>query len=227
MGCHVSADGSVNSFCASLDEKDRARLCARCVRREYKRGQTLFRDDYLASINILLEGMLVADAPFDEREFSLGRHPALSIMLPGDVFSCELICNPVEADSYRYHQEHVEVAAVAYANCVVGRLPLSEVKELFAESDDFPRKLFQRSIEMHGRDCEVASALRPGDTEASLKYLLCLADLHGVILTHQQLADISHRNRATVSKILAELPRNDPSFIAYIEELSAGKFPRE
>ena len=220
MECKISSNGAMNGFCATLRESDRAILCANCVRRDIVRGATLFKQESTQSIYVLVEGLLVADTPFDQASYFEGSRPGMGIMARGSVFSCDLLCASEGPDTYPYYLEHKDTNAVAYSNSVLGRWPLPAVKKLFGTSIDFANKLFCKNIEMFGLTCEFASALRPGNAEDSIKYLLCFGKTYGIELTHQQIADLTQRNRATVSRIMADLPRKDPEFIRQLETIA-------
>ncbi len=221
MECKIAEDGVMNSFCASLRDGDRAALCARCSRRRLSRGTPMFKEDMQASIFILLKGLLVGDEVFDEQEYFRGHRPGLGILTAGDVFSCDLVFSPTVPDEYDYYLKHSENITVAFTDCVMARFPLATVRELCAKSIDFVSRLFQINIEMFGLTCEFASALRGGSVEAIVKYLLCFEAERGLELTHEQIAALCRRNRTTVSKILADLPRSDPAFMEGLEMLRA------
>ena len=209
----------MNHFCASLAPGDRAILCTQCSQRNVPRGSMLFKEEMAASIYIVLRGFLVTDVPFDEEEYFKGRYPGLGIIVADDVFSCDLVCSPVEAEAYPYFRKHAHGSSEAYTPTLLGRVPLSTVRQLFDRSTHFAHRLFQRNIEMFGRTCEFASAVRTGDAQKSIRYVLCFAASHGLDLTHQQIAQLLRRNRTTVSKMLAALPREDPAFCDALEQL--------
>lgn len=219
VDCRIAADGVMNSFCASLRERDRAELCKHCTLRKVPRGAPMFKEDMQTSIFILLEGFLVGDVAFSEKEYFLGHRPGLGILTAGDVFSCDLVFSPTVPDEYEYYLKHSDNNSVAFVDCTMARFPLGAVKDLCAKSIDFLGKLFQINIEMFGLTCEFASALRGGSVESSVRYLLCFEAERGLELTHEQIASLCRRNRTTVSKILADLPRSDPEFMAGLQEL--------
>ena len=58
-------DCANNKFCRSLNEKDRAVLCAACSLRSFKKGQVTYREDLESLTWIYVSGVMITQTDFE------------------------------------------------------------------------------------------------------------------------------------------------------------------
>lgn len=212
---------SANRFCRSLTEADRARMCASCTLRPYKKGQVVYREDIAPYTVVVVDGVMTTQTDFGDGMLAEGDCPCFFINTSGLVLGVDSLFNDKPIERYRY------IRYICLTDCTIARFDPALVRELFEKSMPFAKALYLNLATAAGEACEFAAVLRANNVEQSVRYLLQYAVRKRFCMTQQQMADITGHSRVSVARALAAIEKRYPnewgSYAALRAELARGR----
>ena len=205
-----------NKFCRSLNDADRAVLCANCSLRSFKKGQVTYREDLESLTWIYVSGVMITQTDFEDGMLEHGDIPAFFINSPGLVLNAESMFKTEPIKRYQY------IRYECLTDAVIGRIPTRVVRDLFMSSPDFARALYQNMAVAAEEACEFAAVLRSANVEQSIRYLLSWSYRKRIVFTHEQMARITGHSRSAVTKTITNIRKRFPEEWQRYLEISDG-----
>lgn len=201
----ASAPCQHNSFCSTLDPEDRAILCQNCSKRQYRSGAVLFYEDYINKINFLITGALVTNTRFDADIIQRPHEvPAFFLVTEGIIYPTDALLTRKVPPRYAYNN------MVCLTDCTIATLDPDCVDKIFDTKPKFARDMYYNLSLLSKQACEFAALLRSNNVYESVRYLLQFLTDKNVVLTQQQIADITSHNRTSITKTIGEVKRREP-----------------
>ena len=196
-----------NAFCASLDPELRAKLCPHCRRRLIKAGSIQIYEDFERRASLLIDGIVLISGHVGEDVIGYSDEvPTCYLGVPGRVLSTNVTFRKDGGtEAYGYNSmEYLTDCCVAYFDHEV-------IRGLFAESTAFAQAMVLSALRIMEDGCMMTAILRAHSVYLSVYHLMQYLAQHGVYLTQQQMAALINHDRASVSKAVSRIRREQPA----------------
>lgn len=196
---------SDNAFCASLPEKLRSDLCKKCIRRITKAGSFQLYRDFERHATLILDGALMSSIYVgdDVLDFS-DDTPAFYLGLPGRILATNVTFR--DTKKAYYGDNGVEYLT----DCCIATFEHDFFREMFYSNSDFAHSLVLSMLRIMEDACEVSAILRAPTVLAATHHLILYLSFFDVYLTQQQIANITNHDRASISKAIKQIKKQNP-----------------
>lgn len=205
-----------NLFCASLAPETRDELCRHCSKRTLTAGSMLLSEDFSLKVNLVIEGAMSTDTDFSG---DLIREPydvpSFFLVTSGILFPLEVLFMRKMHDQLAYSVLH------CLTDCTIARFDLDVVLGMFNSDPGFARSVLLNQITTSAHASMFAATLRSYDVYQGVKWLLYFLSDKGIILTHQQIAELTTHNRTSVTKAIGAIKRREPELWQRYQEANA------
>lgn len=204
----LSRDCSKNAFCVTLPEATRNELCKHCRRSLIKAGSIQLYRDFERHSTLILDGIIMSSIHTGEDVLDYSEDvPTFYLGIPGRVLATNVTFR--REDKMYYGSNGMEYLT----DCCIATFGHSVIQELFNTNHDFAQSMALSMIRIMEDSCSMAALLRAETVFTSVHYMVSyLSRLH-VYLSQQQIADILGRDRASVSKAIARLRKDNPALM--------------
>lgn len=194
-----------NLFCSSLTPETRDELCRHCSKRTITAGSMLLTEDASLKTNLILSGAMVTNTDFDsniiQEQYDI---PSFFLLTQGVLFHTEAAFMRKIPDQFSYN------TLLCLTDCIIARFDHDVILGMFNSDPAFARSVLLNSITASSQACMFAATLRSYDVYQSVKWLLYFLSDKGVVLTHQQIANITTHNRTSVTKAIGAIKKREP-----------------
>lgn len=194
-----------NLFCSSLAPETRDELCRHCGKRTVTAGSMLLTEDASLKTNLILSGAMVTNTDFDsniiQEQYDI---PSFFLLTQGVLFHTEAAFMRKIPDQFSYN------TLLCLTDCIIARFDHDVILGMFNSDPAFARSVLLNSITASSQACMFAATLRSYDVYQSVKWLLYFLSDKGVVLTHQQIANITTHNRTSVTKAIGAIKKREP-----------------
>lgn len=185
-----------NRFCRSIDEGDRAKLCAICRRTRYEKGE------FLPNERFDRELMLVLDGAFATISSANGKMQFLYTAF--DINGGEMLFNdkPIKYAGYGLMEVIRPMEAAHFS--------IKELRELFMTCPSIARALYMNLATLDNRKAFYRIMVTLADAYHAVLYMMLYLQKRELDPpTHEELAFLTNLNRVTVSRVLKEIFRKE------------------
>lgn len=198
-----------NLFCSSLAPETRDELCRHCSKRTLTAGSTILSEDFSLKTNLVISGAMVTNTTFDDgiiqEEYDI---PVFFLMTQGLLFPIEAVFMRKIPDQFSYN------GLTCLTDCILARFDHDTMLGMFNSDPAFARSVLLNNMTTSAHASMFAATLRSYDVYQSVKWLLFFLSDKGVVLTHQQIADITTHNRTSVTKAIGAIKKREPELWA-------------
>lgn len=194
-----------NIFCSSLSPDTRDELCRHCSKRTVTAGSMLLSEDSSLKTNLIISGAMVTSTDFSDDVIQEPYDvPSFFLVTQGILFPIEAVFLRKIPDQFSYS------SLVCLTDCTIARFNHDVILNMFNSDPAFARSVLLNHMMISAHACMFAATLRSYDVYQSVKWLLHFLSDKGVVLTHQQIADITTHNRTSVTKAIGAIKQREP-----------------
>lgn len=194
-----------NLFCSSLAPETRDELCRHCSKRTVTAGSMLLSEDSSLKTNLIISGAMVTNTDFSndviQEQYDV---PSFFLVTQGILFPIEAVFMRKIPDQFSYS------SLLCLTDCIIARFDHDVILGMFNSDPAFARSVLLNNLTVSAHACMFAATLRSYDVYQSVKWLLHFLSDKGVVLTHQQIADITTHNRTSVTKAIGAIKKQEP-----------------
>lgn len=194
-----------NLFCSSLTREMRDELCRHCSKRTVTAGSMLLSEDFSLKTNLLISGAMVTNTDFSsdiiQEPYDV---PSFFLVTQGILFPIDAAFIGRIPDQFSYS------TLLCLTDCIIARFDHDVILGMFNSDPAFARSVLLNNITASSQACMFAATLRSYDVYQSVKWLLYFLSDKGVVLTHQQIANITTHNRTSVTKAIGAIKKREP-----------------
>lgn len=210
-GMHM-LDCSKNSFCASLPDSTRAKLCAQCHRHLSKAGSMRLYENFGREVSVILDGVMSSSSFVGEDDIAASPiPPVFALFLPG---------RPISLDVTFYGREQVGELPYNYndivclTDCCIATFDHELFRTLYAEDRDFAWTLAQASMSLIGDVTQFAALMRADSVYTKVNLLMQKLLEFDLYLSRKDMAATLACNRSSVSRAWERTEAERPEFFA-------------
>lgn len=204
---------STNAFCASLPQHIRSELCTHCKRRLVKAGSIELYEEFESKSSLLIDGIVLISGHVGEDVVGYSDDvPTCYLGVAGRVLSTNVTFREGGgSEAYGYNSMEY------LTDCCVARFDHDVIRRLFREHIEFAHAMMLSALRIMEDGCMMTAILRADSVYLSVYHLVQYLRQQSVYLTQIQIASLINHDRASVSKAMNRMKREQPaSWQAYM-----------
>lgn len=204
---------STNAFCSSLPQHIRLELCKHCKRRLVKAGSIELYEEFEHKSSLLLDGIVLISGHVGEDVLGYSDDvPTCYLGVAGRVLSTNVTFREGGgSEAYGYNSMEY------LTDCCVARFDHDVIRGLFREHIEFAHAMMLSALRIMEDGCMMTAILRADSVYLSVYHLVQYLRQQNVYLTQVQIASLINHDRASVSKAMNRMKREQPtSWQAYM-----------
>lgn len=200
-------DCSNNAFCSSLGPELCAELCRHCRRRLIKAGSIQIYEDFERRASLLIDGIVLISGHVGEDVVGYSDDvPTCYLGVPGRVLSTNVTFREGGGtEAYGYNSMEY------LTDCCVAHFDHDVIRGLFEGETEFAHAMVLSALRIMEDGCMMTAILRANSVYLSVYHLMQYLTQQSVYLTQQQIANLINRDRASVSKAMSRVRREQPA----------------
>lgn len=186
-----------NQFCDSLEEDDRAALCAICSLRNFPKDAEIKSSLFSSHVLMILSGVLgTIKSTTGKLQY---------IYVPCNIFAHEFLFNSEIVE----YPDYGVVRALRPLETAL--FDIAGLRKLFRERSPIAEALYRNLSVLYNEKCFYRLMVEMDDAYHAVHYMLLYLQEHEINPppTHEELAFVTGLNRVTVSRALKEIYRNE------------------
>lgn len=198
---------STNAFCSSLPAIIRQDLCRHCRRQLVKAGSIQIYEDFEEKASLLIDGIVLISGHVGEDVVGYSDDvPTCYLGVAGRMLSTNVTfregggCEPYGYNSMEY-----------LTDCCVAHFDHEIIRRLFAEHTEFAQAMMLSALRIMEDGCTMTAILRADSVYLSVYHLVQYLNQQSTYLTQQQVANLINHDRASVSKAVSRMKREQPA----------------
>lgn len=198
---------STNAFCASLPQHIRLELCKHCKRRLVKAGSIQLYEDFEDKASLLIDGIVLISGHVGEDVVGYSDDvPTCYLGVAGRVLSTNVTFRDVGGnEAYGYNSMEY------LTDCCVARFDHETIRTLFREHVEFAHSMMLSALHIMEDGCMMTAILRADSVYLSVYHLVQYLRQQNVYLTQVQIASLINHDRASVSKAMNRIKKEQPA----------------
>lgn len=180
-----------NSFCCSLNDPIKDRVCRACLRLNIKPKQELLFEQSARQVAIINQGVVISLYLTPD-----GRQKCAELLKPGDLLGADSLFHPVKEQT-GYMQALTEVSICLF--------PVEAFQAFYQQSPEFSKAVLgSLSARLH-KSINHLLVMQVSSSEEKIRSILNYLEREGVntaYMTHEDLALLADLNRVTVTRAI-------------------------
>lgn len=187
----MSGNCQGNSFCCSLNDPIKDRVCRACLRLHIKPKQELLFEQSARQVAIINQGVVISLYLTQD-----GRQKCAELLKPGDLLGADSLFHPVK------EQTGYMLALTDVSVCL---FPVEAFQSFYQQSPEFSRAVLESlSARLH-KSINHLLVMQTSSSEEKIRSVLDYLESEGVntsYMTHEDLALLADLNRVTVTRAI-------------------------
>ncbi len=187
----MSENCQENSFCCSLNDQLKGRLCRACLRLHIKPKQELLFEQSARQVAIINQGVVISLYLTQD-----GKQKCAELLKPGDLLGADSLFHPLK------EQTGYMLALTDVAVCL---FPVEAFQAFYQQSPEFSKAVLESlSARLH-KSINHLLVMQTSTSEEKIRSVLEYLESEGVntsYMTHEDLAMLADLNRVTVTRAI-------------------------
>ncbi|MBR5260274.1 MAG: Crp/Fnr family transcriptional regulator [Eggerthellaceae bacterium] len=198
---------STNAFCSSLTPELRAELCKHCRRRLVKAGSIQIYEDFERRASLLIDGIVLISGHVGEDVVGYSDDvPTCYLGVPGRMLSTNVTFREGGGtEAYGYNSMEY------LTDCCVAHFDHDVIRKLFENHVPFAHAMVLSALRIMEDGCMMTAILRANSVYLSVFHLVQYLAQQNDYLTQQQIANLINHDRASVSKAMTRIKKEQPA----------------